>query len=386
MADPTLTAFWDFLNYKSLAATHGLGPTLGCTRALDTGTRFNSSGLVETVSANGGRFDHDANGVSLGLLVEEGRENKCLHNRDVTQAAWVAPNMTTAKDQVGEGGVTNSASSLLATAGNATAIQAFTIGSTAQTGTFSIKRLIGTGDVDITIDNGVTWTTVDINSLTWTRFSRTQTLANPDIGIRLVTDTDKIAVDFQGLEAGAFSTSRIATAASSVTRNGDVVSTADLGWLNSAQTFYAHIKTGNIDNDTTVWSLHDGTADNRMAVEITGGNMHFIGFDGGGAAKWDISTAVAADTEYRIAVAWAANDIAFYLNGSQVGVDGAATIPSVTTLNIGSDHANAEFLNSHFKEDRGYNVRKNNQFLEDLSNGLISVEFISLWNPGFVLR
>jgi len=54
-----------------------------------------------------------------------------------------------------------------------------------------------------------------------------------------------------------------------------------------------------------------------------------------------------ADTDYRAAIAYKANDIAFYLNGTQVGVDSLATIPTVTTLHIGCDFNELEQLNEH---------------------------------------
>ena len=173
------------------------------------------------------------------------------------------------------------------------------------------------------------------------------------------------------VEVGAFPLSVIFTDGAAVTRNKDVYSTADVSFLGAANTFYFDFSTGNIDNDTTVFAFHNGTADELIVVEITGGDIHFIGVDGG-VQQWDISQAVAANTDYKGAVAWATNDIAFYINGAQVGVDGGATMPTVTTLNIGSDHADGEQLNGHFKEGRNYDVRKVNQFLDDLSSGLIN--------------
>ena len=53
-----------------------LDPRVTVTRALNTATRVNSSGLVEIVNANLPRFDYDP--VTLapkGLLIEEARTN-----------------------------------------------------------------------------------------------------------------------------------------------------------------------------------------------------------------------------------------------------------------------------------------------------------------------
>ena len=62
-----------------------------------------------------------------GLLIEETRTNVVLHNRDLTNAAWVKTNMTAVKDQTGVDGVANSASKITATAANATVLQTITL-------------------------------------------------------------------------------------------------------------------------------------------------------------------------------------------------------------------------------------------------------------------
>lgn len=378
MSDPTLSLWYNFAADKNVTDRIN-GLTLGVTRALATGTVFNSQGLVEVVAANTARLDFDSvTGQSLGLLVEESRENVCLHNRDGTDAVWVKLNMTAAKDQVGEDGVANSASSLLATAGNATAIQAFTIGSTAQTGTFSIKRLIGTGDVDITIDDGVTFTTVNINSLTWTRFDVTQTLANPDIGVRIVTSGDKIAIDFQGLEAGAFPTSRIATVASSVTRNADLVQTTDVSWYNvSVGTLYVEASETNATaRDNFILELSDNSASDRILFQRQSNQdqRFLILGPGNDASLIDVDAWDTANTLVRSAAAWALNDAEHFVNGVRSGTgDQVVDIPTgISDLNVGSGFDESAVFNGHIAEIRYYNVRKDNQFLEDLSNGLIS--------------
>ncbi len=146
--------------------------------------------------------------------------NSGLHARDMTNAAWVKTTMTAAKDQTGFDGVANSASSLLATAGNATCLQTVTLGAADRITSADIKRISGTGTVEITIDNGTTWVdiTSSLSTTGWYRAEATKNAANPVIGFRIVTDTDKIAVDYTGVEAGTVATSRMPTTTSTVTR------------------------------------------------------------------------------------------------------------------------------------------------------------------------
>lgn len=183
---------------------------------------LDSSGVLQSAGTGVKRNAHYINGKPT-LLLEGARTNVVLWDRDMTNAAWTKTTMTAAKDQVGPDGVTNSASSLLATAGNATCLQAITLASSARSQSCWIKRLIGSGTVNMTMDNGSTWTVVTVTA-SWTRVNiPTQTLANPTVGFRIVTDTDKIAVDFAQNEDDVFPSSEIATTTASVARVADVL-------------------------------------------------------------------------------------------------------------------------------------------------------------------
>ena len=133
--------------------------------------------------------------TNKGLLIEEARTNVVLHNRDLTNAAWVKTSITAVKDQTGIDGVANAASKITATAANATCLQTTAIASSARWQTAFVKRLTGSGTVQMTQNGGTTWTTVTVTA-GWTRVSvPTLTLANPVVGFRLVTSGDAIAVD-----------------------------------------------------------------------------------------------------------------------------------------------------------------------------------------------
>ena len=64
---------------------------LSWTRATDA-TRFNESGLIETVSSNVPRIDYK-NGEAV-ILVEPSAENILLHNNDLTNPVWTSSNLT----------------------------------------------------------------------------------------------------------------------------------------------------------------------------------------------------------------------------------------------------------------------------------------------------
>ena len=101
------------------------------TRALNTATRVNSSGYIETVNANLPRFDYSPTsvGTCLGLLIEESRTNLVLQSSDYTSASWTKTDTTpTAASGTSPDG-TNTATLLTqGSAGNAEVWQSFVVG------------------------------------------------------------------------------------------------------------------------------------------------------------------------------------------------------------------------------------------------------------------
>jgi hypothetical protein len=159
-----------------------------------------------------------------GLLIEESRANRILWCRDASQSNWTKTNVTAAKDQTGIDGVANAASSLTATADNGTCIQTITLASGSRTASVYLKRITGTGNVQVSLD-GSTWSTVDLSSTEWRRIVLSGTVTNPVVGIRLATNGDAVAMDFAQVEDGAFATTPILTTTASATRAVDAVST-----------------------------------------------------------------------------------------------------------------------------------------------------------------
>jgi hypothetical protein len=119
-----------------------------------------------------------------------------LWSADLTQAAWVATSVTAAKNQTGADGVANAASSITATGANGTIKQSITSASADRVLAFRIKRLVGSGALDVSIDNEVTWNSVTTTA-SYTRTTVFQlAVTNPSITFRIGTSGDSFAVDF----------------------------------------------------------------------------------------------------------------------------------------------------------------------------------------------
>lgn len=143
-----------------------------------------------------------------GAMIETGRTQVAVAPRDYTNAAYAKTNVTVGTGTGMDGSTQNI--KLTATAGNGTVLQTVADAATNRAYSVRIKRVTGTGTIQITQDGGATWTTVaGITTNGWTKGVKVQSQLNPQFGIRIVTNTDAILADFTQLEAGDHDTSPI---------------------------------------------------------------------------------------------------------------------------------------------------------------------------------
>lgn len=202
-----------------------------------------------------------------GLLIEEARTNRLLWCRDATQTQWAKTDITAAKDQTGIDGVANAASSLTATDDGGTCIQTITLASGSRTGSVYLKRLVGSGTVQVSLD-GSTWSTVDLSADEWRRIVLSGTVTNPVVGIKLAVSGDAVAMDFGQVEDGAFATTPILTTGASATRAVDAATMQGEnfnGWITQGKgtmtcTFLDTLSTGSF------WSITVGSVVNYLQL------------------------------------------------------------------------------------------------------------------------
>lgn len=159
-----------------------------------------------------------------GYYNERACTNLALYSEDFTQAAtWVSSNVTVNAGTIQGPDGKLSGTTLTATAGNATLLQTVTSANSVRNFSIYLKRKTGTGNIDLTLDNGSTWTTKTITS-SWVKYDITQTLANPVFGIRIVTSGDEVYAFGGHMCTDGFACSYIKTVGASVTRNADNLS------------------------------------------------------------------------------------------------------------------------------------------------------------------
>jgi hypothetical protein len=253
-ATPSLNL--DFANSKKL------DPRIEFER-LSIGTYVGANGLIEYAVAGEARFDHDKDGNSLGLLVEESRANSLRYSQDFTNALWTKTDATIIPNSVIAPDGTLTGSTMKADAGtailpsviqNAGDAAIRTLSLYAKMGTYRYlkinPRLNGYGLV-VDLQDGSVYDTGPTNVVSadivpapngWYRLILTtsMTSATRIFAIRFSTEGGgSTTFDFDGtetvhiwgaqLETGDFPTSYIPTTSSAVTRAADVVDLTSTG-------------------------------------------------------------------------------------------------------------------------------------------------------------
>jgi hypothetical protein len=282
-----------------------------------------------------------ANATLRGYWTEQTVVNRALRSEEFDNAAWVKTNVTVAANSIAAPDGTLTADTLTASAANGTCIQDLgVVASAAKAGSIWLRRLTGTGNIQLTLNGGGAWTTVAVTS-SWQRFFiYNNALANEDFGIRIVTSADAVYAwggQVETLSAGcqAMSSSYIPTVAAGVTRNQDdlsFVATTNMPQTNWTVYFEAQrdanggVLGGNSTPPVSQFNLGTYSADASVTLGMYGGGATPSAATvmlGAWPAVWSIglNSSILVDNSigiWRAAFTMAANGINCqnYLNGS----------------------------------------------------------------------
>jgi hypothetical protein len=228
------------------------------------------AGIFRQLTTTTAYYVADATGTFSGTLT--GGTSGTTATIGAAAPFWTATNITTSFDQVGIDNSFNSATSLTATANNATILTTADVGPvpvlTDRVTSAFVRRISGAGNVQITGDGGSTWTTITLTKQ-WTRFVLPyQNIASPQVGFRLVTSGDSIAVDFVQNEDGRFATSPIYCLTSVQTRAADTCFMNWAGYTNLLGLRQLVIDTSFTPNQVTssgtVYDITDNSSNNSI--------------------------------------------------------------------------------------------------------------------------
>jgi len=352
--------------YTPVATTSG-GLVLGAsgdfnvTRAT-TATRVNASGLIESVASGIPRLDYPIGGGCPALLVEPAATNLALHSRDLNNAVWSGTTVTTEKNAVGADGVASGATTITATAASGTVLQALSHASQSRVFSAYIRRVTGTGDIQLTTNGGTNWTTVTISSLYTQVACAAQTVASGTVGIRLAVSGDVIDVDFTQGEVGPVATSPMATTTGTVTRNAEVISLtgAVSGCIGQTEgTIYAEVVLSRVNANPLI-TISDGSDSNRIQIafasptslvaiiRIATVNVNYT---------VTIPTIPATGGVYKMALGYKTDDYCFALNGTAYANATSRGVPACNKIGLGTSATDGTFLNDRIRAAALYTTR-----------------------------
>lgn len=340
-----------------------------------TATRVNSAGVIESVAINVPRLDYPPLGGCPSILVEPARTNLVLYSEQFTNVIWdkgatislVSNTTETASPQ----GINNATK---ATANGTGFIfirqNVFPTTTLPTTNSIFVKKANnryvgfrngGSGTLHDVFDfNTETWTNNSGSTLSfdklindWYRLksSRTNTLVNNYTSITIPSNTSgnetetvsNLTLYLWGGQSelnvlNATSYIPTTTLVAGTTRVADVIGKTGISSLigQTQGTLYAEVNLDNFDvNNVRILAISDGTSANRIMLLTNSSNRITTIVSNSSVEQAQISSGTLIKGLYKIAVAYALNDFAFYINGALIGVDSSINVPICTDVYLG---------------------------------------------------
>jgi hypothetical protein len=383
--------------------TASLDPRITFTRALNTATVINSSGLIASVNADLPRFDYDPITLACkGLLIEESRTNNITHSENFSNAAWTKVSAIQVDSDViaDPGGSLNgdrlrrTITGFQAIRGSVTYGATTTVTETVFAKKDNVDYLAFTDDatcvLTVSLVNGAitrntAFSNVSVSSVGngWYRISYTRSRSSGAQNALYMWPTDVANSAAFGttvstasayvwgaqVEAGAFATSYIPTTTTALTRNADVATITGTNfssfWQAGRGGVLVRALPSTVSGTSPLVQFDDNTADNIISLRGNTTNPELYIKATTDQATIDAGT-IAANTAYRLAGTWATDNCAASLNSGTAVLDSSATIPTVTQARLGSDGTN--YLNGHLQSVEYYNERILNSNLQVVSS------------------
>ena len=209
---------------------------------------------------------------------------------------------------------------------------------------------------------GYLYTTCNLTT-EWQRFEITENLATAgsiyiDIGLRrgLANEPLNSSVTCQiygiQLEAGSYATSYIPTYGSSVTRVPDASSVTGVSSLigQTEGTLFVDIDLkGTTNSDQIYIEVNDGTALNKIYIGLYSIYSLFRVVLAGSELV-NINNTLAVGNRYKMALTYKSNSVKAFINGSKIGEDTSASIPSCSTINLNTNASGQSYAQVNMQE------------------------------------
>jgi hypothetical protein len=332
-------------------------------------TVVNKAGLIETVGSGQPRIDFKDN-TKGALLLEPQRTN--LYSYSNKSSEWLKTNWTTTDNYaISPDGTQNAfravslnnSGILYQTATGSSGVNTLSVYAKSNTSTNQKFRFFGNGNTltsnDFTVTNE------------WKRIEWSYTYSSVTSGIKGASNelSDILFFGFQH-EVNDFATSYIPTSGSVVTRLADSCSqTPPSGVIGQTEgTVFAEAKIDGLKDSNTIVTLHNGSFSEYLVIAGNSvGNINAYIFAGGVQQVGIFAGTYAVNSVVKCAMAYKQNDVAFYINGLQIGTDSSATMASTSIFDVGSISFGNYPLHGIVKQAKLYNTRLSNSELAALT-------------------
>jgi hypothetical protein len=238
-----------------------------------------------------------------------------------------------------------------------------------------LKSLSGTPSVALSYDGSIYLNIVTLTT-EWQRYTFTSNAINPDLQATFLLfenlSSTSLSADFLAwgaqIEASSYPTSYIHTTSSSATRVADACFKTGISSLigqTSGVLFVDINRTQKSENYQV--PVFIGSNPNIVQLYFTSTNS-CVGqvYTSAGQQVAIISSAL-ANGRYKIALAYASNDFAMYINGTQIGTDSSGTVPTCSQVIIGNDDSGASNFNDSINQAILFPTRLTNAELASLT-------------------
>jgi hypothetical protein len=352
------------------------------------------------------------------LLLEPQRTNICVFSEDYTNAVWSKFGTTvTANNGTSPDGY-NSAD--LVVEDTSTGVHGIERATSPAAGTYTFSAFLKKGtrrysgvravtngysnryfalvDLDTglvvstnTVGTGVTWShTVEAYANGWYRLSITGSHTSGNISLFLALSNSATPTYFGGapsytgsnsenalfwgcqIEVGSYASSYLNTLSTSVTRVADSASKTGISSLigqTEGVLFVDFVPQNNPVASTQQWLMFLGSGSVYIAIHTTSaGKIRGNVANTTDQCIIDTTFNFVAGTRYKCALAYKANDFAFYVNGVLIGTDTSGTIPAVSTLQNNYNATAANSTNAGLNQLLLFTTRLTNDQLAELTS------------------
>jgi len=173
------------------------------------------------------------------------------------------------------------------------------------------------------------------------------------------------------LEAGSYATSYIPTYGTSATRLADAANKTGISSLigQTAGTFFAEYTADSFASGARIVTLSDGTLNTRITLFCDSNEkIHIYAATLAGGQQIDQATTIDFTGNHKVAFAYANNDLAVYVDGTQAITSSGFSVPACSNMYLGSVNIAGIPLSGGIKQSLLFTSRLTNADLATLTS------------------